>query len=485
MAYEGALEAETHAEVGATPLQWIGVAPGAPYFVDDTGADFTPIGHNDSISWIELAPLFGRKDVAAVEAHLRGLRASGVTVIRLMLEYAQVRHRYFERPVGRPVPAMVRLWDDLFALCERVGLRILLTPVDTFWTWLHWAHHPWNAVHGGPLDHPSRLLTCEDTRDAIKVRLEFCVRRWGGSGALFAWDLWNEIHPAQGGESADHWPAFIADLSAHVRGLERSLYGRTHPQTVSLFGPELNWRPHLPMREPIFRHPDLDFATLHIYRHGSIDDPRDTVNPARAMGRIVRESLAEIADRRPFLDTEHGPIHTFKDRKKTLPAPFDDEYFRHIQWAHFASGASGGGMRWPNRRPHVLTPGMRRAQAGLAGFTPLIDWARFDRRNLNEEVRVSARTFAVFACGSEDQAVVWLLRRGALARDGRVRTDAPPVAAEVRVPGLGDGAYRVTGWNTAEGRAVETLHATAEAGELRFTPAPIAADRAFAIRRVG
>jgi mannan endo-1,4-beta-mannosidase len=194
------------------------------------------------------------------------------------------------------------------------------------------------------------------------------VERWGGSGALFAWDLWNEIHPAQAGDTTDCWPEFIRDLSTHVRQLEQRLYGRTHPQTVSLFGPELMLKPHLEMREPIFRHPDLDFATLHIYAHGTIDDPRNTVAPAVDMGRVVRESLAEITDRRPFLDTEHGPIHTFKDKKKTLAEAFDDEYFRHMSWAHLASGGAGGGMRWPNRHPHTLTDGMRRAQAAMGSF---------------------------------------------------------------------------------------------------------------------
>src|SRR5207237_1345122 len=159
--------------------------------------------------------------------------------------------------------------------------------------------------------------------------------------------------------------------------------GRSHPQTVSLFGPELTLKPHMDMATPIFRHPDLDFASLHIYASGTIDNPRNTIDAAVAMGAIVRRSLEEITDGRPFLDSEHGPIHTFKDRKKTLPEPFDDEYFAHMQWAHLASGGAGGGMRWPNRRPHTLTPGMRRAQAALSRFLPLIDWTHFRRRNLN------------------------------------------------------------------------------------------------------
>ena len=208
---------EERQDAAQRPLQWISVAPDAPYFVDEDGAPWTPIGQNDAITWPELQGLFRRRDLPAVERHLHWLKAHGVTCLRLMMEYAQVRHRYFERPAGRVVPDMVRLWDDLFAMCERIGLRILLTPVDTFWTWLHWRWHPWNKANGGPLDRPSRLLLCGETRALIKARLEYAVRRWGGSGALFAWDLWNEIHPANAQDSADCFGEVIHDLSTHIR----------------------------------------------------------------------------------------------------------------------------------------------------------------------------------------------------------------------------------------------------------------------------
>ncbi|WP_292650779.1 hypothetical protein, partial [Mesorhizobium sp.] len=336
-------EVEDSAPRSAAGLPWIKVA--GSYFVTEDGESWTPIGQNDAVSWPELNGLFRRADMAGVEDHLRWLKESGVTCLRLMLEYAQVRHRYFEKPQGRFVPAMVQLWDDLFRLCEKQGLRILLTPFDTFWHWRHWRHHPYNRNNGGVLDHPSRFLVCTDTRRAIKARLEFVVRRWSGSGALFAWDLWNEIHPEQAQGSADGFGAFIHDLSDFVRRLETSLYGRYHPQTVSLFGPELRWRSHMPLPEPIFRHTDLDFASLHLYEEGTIDDPSDTVAPALGMARIVGKALGEIRDGRPFLDSEHGPIHSFKDKKITLPEPFDDEYFRHLQWAHLAAGGAGGGMR--------------------------------------------------------------------------------------------------------------------------------------------
>ena len=212
------------------------------------------------------------------------------------------------------------------------------------------------------------------------------------------------------------------------------VHGRAHLQTVSVFGPELIWKPWL--REPIFRHPLLDFASVHLYEEGTIDFPLDTIAPALAAGRLIRDALGEIRDHRPVLDTEHGPIHTFKDHGRTLPDAFDDEYFRHMQWAHVASGAVGGGMRWPNREPHVLTPGMRAAQLALARFLPLIDWPRFRRRNLRRAVGIEGGGVACFSCGDEHQALLWLLRTDCIAENGRVYRDGRPARVRLLVPGL-------------------------------------------------
>jgi hypothetical protein len=467
-------EAPQSPHARATALDWIETRPGLPYFVTESGAAWTPIGDNNAINWPELNGLFRRRDLVQVEAFLRGLRDSGVSVIRLMMEYAQAKHRYFERPAGRFVPAMVQLWDDLFALCERVGMRLLLTPIDTYWTWLHWDRHPWNRAQGGPLEQPSEILTCPETRGFIKRRLEFATRRWGHSGALFAWDLWNEIHPAQAGWDAGCFPEFIHDISDHLRRVERQVHGRTHPQTVSLFGPELWWRPELPLEEPIFRHPDLNFATIHIYREGTIDDPRDTVAPALDMGRIVQESIAKATDDRPFLDTEHGPIHRYKDKKRQLAEPFDDEYFRHLQWAHLAAGGAGGGMRWPNRTPHILTPGMRKAQAAMARFLPLIDWTRFKRRPLALDLPDGV---AGFGCGDGQQAVIWLIRTGELDVRGMVAAHGTR-ELEVKVPDLGP-RFEAVLFETRDGREIGRVEG--REGRLRLNMA--GGDIALAVRR--
>ncbi len=463
-------------------LPWISVAPGAPYFVTEQGDAWTPIGHNDAITWPELTGLFRRRGIAQVEAHLRWLVSHGVTCVRLMLEYTHREHRYLERSVGRFAPNMVRLWDDLFALCERVGLRILLTPYDTFWTWIRWAKHPLNRRNGGPCARRGHLLLCPDTRSALKARLTFAIERWGGSGALFAWDLWNEIHPAHAGNSSEAFTEIIEDLSTHVRTLEMKLYGRFHPQTVSVFGPLIDKDPRIAV--PIFRHASLDFASTHFYEHGTIDDPRNTVDAAVSTGKLTRLALEQITDGRPFFDSEHGPIHTFKDHRKTLPEVFDDEYFRHMQWAHFASGGAGGGMRWPNRHPHVLTPGMRRAQHALAGFLPLVDWSRFRRGNLNQELRVCTPGFASFASGDNNQVVVWLLRGDRIAPGGTLDQNAEPVAPRIGIPGLSPGSYQVTAWDTRSGtrRSAWQMCQPAE-GPLFLDFPPLVTDLALAVRR--
>jgi mannan endo-1,4-beta-mannosidase len=426
-------------------------------------------------------------------------------VLRLMLEYAQGQRHYFERPAGTFVPEIVQLWDDLFALCEQTGMRILLTPYDTFFHWIRWRHHPYNVRRGGPCSDRSQLMVCPDTRAFIKRRLAFAAERWGGSGALFAWDLWNELHPAQGNNDYFGLWGFVTELSEHVRSIETRLFRRAHPQTVSVFGPELLWKPEL--NELIFRHPGLDFASSHFYAEGTIDSPADTVAPAVAAGRLTTDALAEIRDGRPFFESEHGPICTFKDRGITLPADFDDEYFRHIQWAHLASGGTGGGMRWPNRHPHALTPGMRAAQRAMSAFLPLIDWATFARRPLNGALAVrdadtgrplarmtadatpparppvvsASGDVAAFACGDATQAIAFVVRADATAPDGRVRRDLPPRRLVVELPGLAPGRYAVTAFDVERGRAEARTEVAHDGGALAAGPVTLARAVALAI----
>jgi len=448
----------------------IRVAPGGRYFETSHGDPFLFIGPNDAISWPGLAGLYRRRDPAAAEAYLERLAASGVTVLRLMLEYAHRDGWYFERPFGTFNPILVRLWDDLLAACARHGIRVLLTPWDTFWMARRWGRHPYNAANGGPARSPGDFFTQEPVIEATLDRFRFVVERWGGTGTIAAWDLFNEIHPHWGGTPAQQSDV-IARLAAGVREIERAAWGFTRPQTVSIFGPA----PSEEYEELILRHPSLDFATTHIYQ-GAIDHPQDTTGPALTMAGWVRHALARTKSARPFTDTEHGPIHLFNDHRKMLPELFDDEYERHLMWAHLASGGAGSGMRWPARHPHLLTPGMLGALSSLAGFARLIDWRPFAPRDIGGDVTVQAGV-CVFGCRDDRQAVLWLLR------DTRLGNSAAGDFGEVRLRGLAPGLYEVTPWRTAAGTAEATqLCAVAPAGGLTVRLPFEAADVALAVR---
>ncbi len=463
-------------------LPWIHVSRSSPYFVTETGDPWTPVGHNDSITWPALHGIYRGKDLESVDRYLEMLARRGVTVLRLMLEYSEGDNRYFEEPAGKYNPHMIRVWDELFALCARHGLRILLTPFDTFWMWIRWNRHPYNQTNGGPCSDRACLLLCPETRKYMKARLQFVSERWGGSGVLFAWDLYNEIHPSQARDSAECFEQFIGDLGTSLREFELRAHGRAHPQTVSVFGPHMVLDSRI--KDSIFRHRSLDFASTHFYEEGTIDFPRNTVDAAVAAGRLMREALSEVPAGRPFFDSEHGPIHTFKDHHITLPEPFDDEYFRHMQWAHFASGGAGGGMRWPNRAVHILTKGMHVAQQNLTRFLPSVDWSSFQRRNINEELLVENGDFARFACADPDQAVVWLLRKDAISRDGRLDRRAQPVSARISIPCMNAGGYQVVAWDTAIGAPRMEYDVWHRGGSSMTLDTPgIVRDLALAIRR--
>jgi mannan endo-1,4-beta-mannosidase len=435
-------------------LPWVRLGPGRRYFETEAGEPFLIIGQNDALTWPELEGLLGRRDVPGVDRHLAWLRAHGVTTLRVMLEYVG-DGLFLERECGRFDPVTVQAVDDLVALCERHGLRLLLTPFDTFFTYVMWEDHPYNAERGGPCRRRLDLLTDPEGMAAVKRRIAFAVERWGGSGAVFAWDLWNELGHHHGVESEAIGPEMardligvVAEMSSFVRRIERRAFGKAHLQTVSHFGSE----PQGPLADLIFRHPDLDFATTHVYEPGAIDAPRNTVAAADAMARWVRHALREIQDGRPYTDSETGPIHSYKDLGITLPEEFDIAYFRHMSWAHLASGGAGGGMRWPNRHPHTLTPGMRRAQAVMADFAALIDWPRFAARNVSDEVRSDPDDLLCYACADDRQGVAWVLRdRSELDRDGEIPHRPLLPGVRLELPPLMAGRYLATFVETHNG----------------------------------
>lgn len=430
-------------------LPWIRRAPFAPYFITENGENWTPVGYNDALTWPDLAGLYKRKNREEVDRHFASLRVQGVTCLRIMLEYCQRDHRYLERPAGVFHPEMLTLWDDLFSCCEKYGVRLLLTPFDSYWMRRRWRRHPYHHLNGGPCRKLSQWFSCAATRHAVEGRLSFATRRWGGSGVIFAWDLWNEIDPRLAEGNIQPISDWVSGVSSFLRDEEVKIHGQAHLQTLSVYGPLLKQYPEL--NETVFRHPLLDFAGVHFYDQ-PIRHPKDPVKPALRVGELTRQALEEITDGRPFLDTEHGPDRLFRKMKGRIPASFDEDYFLNIQWAHLASGGAGGGFRWPYRHPHTLTPGMREAQQRFAAWIGGVDWGHFDRRNLSREIKVFPKGIKAMACGNSRQVVLWIVRPEQVpaGKESGLPAQTGPVA--VKLPGMETGTYRMRVWNTRSGQ---------------------------------
>ena len=200
------------------------------------------------------------------------------------------------------------------------------------------------------------------------------------------------MHPAHGGDD----PADFAPVHRRRRALAARLRsasgtgGRTCRRCRSS-GP--SWSSTRRRSSRSSATPRSISPTPTSTNHGTIDDPRDTV--AAAPRRRAADARGGRGGERPA-----GPCSTPSTARSTASRTrsgpcrtFDDEYFRHMQWAHLASGGAGGGMRWPNRHPHVLTRGMRAAQRALARFPRPDRLDRFRRRNLQRgNARLRPRT---------------------------------------------------------------------------------------------
>lgn len=451
-----ALQATPPAEASASvPLPsyrgMISVTKNGRYFQDEDGQGFLVIGQNDAVSWPGLGTLVDRLSPDSTEKYIVDLRAHGVTVSRVMIEYAQYQSNYLENPVGTFSPSMVQFWDDFIRLAEKHGLYLLLTPYDTFWQAKHWGSYPYNAALGGPCKTPRDWLTAPDCIAAQKTRWDFILKRWGNSPNIFAWDLMNEID-LWWGASAGQIDAYVTDMAAYIRKTEQAAWGRTRLITASSAAAI----PVGTLAGIIYNHPALDFANTHLYVGSGVKAPKDAVELVPEIVGAVKLSLDAIKTPRPYFDSESGPIDHW-----IVDAALDAEYHHNLSWAHLASCGSGSGMRWPYTNPHWILPSMRDNLLGMTRFTATVDWTHFDSHNVTLKTRVSQPNVYKTGCADSDTAILWLLRD--------TRQPNAPLFDGVDVElseTLADGAYVAEVWDTHAGRILQTVTVNATNGTL-------------------
>lgn len=420
--------------VSSAPLQGaahespIVVAPGGRYLQKD-GRAFLIIGHNDALTWPGLSPLLDRSDPRAAEEYLHKLKIKGLNTLRVMIEYAQFDGGLLENPLGTYRPAVVAFWDTFFQWLEKYDLYAIVTPWDPFWMERNWARNPYNSQNGGLVPDMKGFLTNPATVAAQKDRYRFLIDRWGGSRHLLAWELLNEVD-LWWGANPDEISRWIEMMAGFIRGYQREKYGFNSLVTISSAAPMPSGR----LDEVIYNHPSLDFATTHLYTGPGMNAPLNTTDAAEEVALAVTYAGMTIKDKRPYTDTESGPIDAWIGSPK-----FDAEYLHNISWAHLASGGAGTGMRWPYRNPHILTDEMLDVLGGISRFAAAFDFTGFAPDNITGDLRTDPKC-RIYGIADRRRALLWILR-DSLAQ-GKVR---PAAVAWKAIPA---GAYRVSYWDT-------------------------------------
>ncbi|HWD39384.1 MAG TPA: hypothetical protein VG944_11075 [Fimbriimonas sp.] len=375
---------------------YVKVMSGGRYFVHADGRPFIPIGYNHNPDWPKFEESNPEREVYEPQVtarYMAHLKESGVNVIRLMVETPPTGT--LEDPIGAFSPEHVRWIDTIFAEARKNGIKLIVTPWDTFWMNVRFDTTPYNPALGGDLKERVDFITSPVLRKQEKKRIKFLIDHWGNTGTVFSWELLNE-GDLWWGETPEQLRDWIEDMATYARDYEKKKWGRNHLLSVSIS----QAMPRGGLATDAFNLPGLDYATTHLYI-GASKAPTEPVGPALAENEGVVYCLRHIEDRRPYIDTENGPIDKWIDS-----ATLDNEVFRGMIWAHLASGAAGSGFRWPYRRPHHLTEGMLAALRAMSTFAEDVPWQSL----AGDRVRLEAsgqKGQATCGFGTGRCAIVW------------------------------------------------------------------------------
>ena len=398
--------------VDAKKGNWIAPMPGGRYFIDGRGRPFLPLGYNHNPDWPELEqanPLHDQYDPKRTDRWFANLADHGVNLVRLMVE-TPPSGNVEERP-GTFRYEHMRWLDTVFAAARKHGIRLMVTPYDTFWMNLRADASPYWAENGGPIKEKIQFITDPKLRELQKGRLRWLIDRYGNLDTVFSWEIMNEID-LWWGATPEQLRDWTDEMAAYVRDYQRKKWGAGPMLSISMAEP----KPTGVKAEVAFRRPEFSFATMHLYLGKSKGpNPGEERQAADDFADGVRHAREESRDNRPVFDGESGPIDRWVADVKQ-----DDLLYHEMSWAHLMAGGAGPGLRWPYRNPHHVTPGMLDTLKSMRTFVDGVPWTR-----LNGPMVESGTAFPP----------TWRVRGFSTAKGGIYRIQGDGRTGEVRLPG--------------------------------------------------
>lgn len=275
----------------------------------DDGTPFIPIGHN--VAWEDGSGL----GTAYWDRTYGRMAAQGANWTRLhlihywdgqSLEWTPGNGYY--QGLGRYSLELAWKIDQIVEAAERHGVHLQMVPFNSvmFSTTIfpQWDGNPFNqanAASGGFLAQPQDFFTDERAKALVRRQLRYLVARWGYSGAILAWELFNEADLVDGYYASDATRdavhAWHAEMAAYLKSIDPA---RHLVSTSAALGGRF---------DPVWSLPEIDLVQHHNYRPGKVDGLVGDLDRLAALGKpsLIGEFGAEDQAAETMVDTLPEP----------------------------------------------------------------------------------------------------------------------------------------------------------------------------------
>ncbi len=357
----------------------------------------------------------------------------------------------WEAAINRPErgfynPTDCFMLDQLLEAAEREGVYLQLCLVT-------------RDLYMKSLEKDTSEEYAQAIRDCKKL-LRYAVARWGYSTSMAAWEYFNEINP---GLPTDRFYDELGNCLAEIDPYR-------HPRTTSAWSPSpKDWRLA-----------SLDWAQTHHYlRPADKDRARDEVAVVLERTRLMRQH----APRKPVMLGEFGLAEDNWQRSRWMQDDKELVHFHNALWASALSGASSTAMFWWWETLDQM--GAYREYRPLSAFLADVPWTTGELGEATAEVR--GATVRVVGLSGKACAYLWLSDPQATWHAAVVEKKKPGEirGATLEVGGLAPGKYRVTWWDTREGKALSEETAEARDGPVRLSVPAFTRDVACKVESTG
>jgi hypothetical protein len=221
---------------------------GHPYYPVGADLAWAPDDRADTVAYyLEAFPAYAR-------ANLNWMRVWMAHWDGLNLDWLPASMGPSPRP-GMLSEDVAERWDRILGAAEENGVyvQVVLQHHGQYCTYnnANWARNPWNAANpGGFLKSPTDFFTDANANLITLLKYRYIVARWGWSPAVFAWELFNEVHwtnAMREGHEADvaRWHGEMADYIRSIDAYGHLITTSTENLSSPVYAKMDYYQPHL------------------------------------------------------------------------------------------------------------------------------------------------------------------------------------------------------------------------------------------------